>query len=329
MAKVPLTVACVDFLDRTRPLLEGEVGVEGCEVTAVPIQPTDVFRRVWRFNEFDCAEISLGLWMSMVGAGNEEFVGIPAFTARSFVAGHIFVNADAGIDEAKQLEGRRVGVPGFHTTGVIWIRGFLQDALGVNLSAIRWVTGGSRNPFHAERPPYLEIPGDDNVEIISDDADLGDLLERGAIDGWLGLGYPTGASDSTHVRRLFKDERGADIEYAHSTGILPILHTVVIRRDLYERHRWLARNVLDAFQSSKARGRDLLVRGGAYACMLPWLDHYLAELSELFGGGDFYPYGFAENQQGLETLFRYGVEQRVIPTELRPADLFAPETLDL
>lgn len=329
MSGVSLTLACADFIDRTRAILDGPVGVAGCSVTAVPISPTDVFTRVWRHKEFDCAEISLGLFISMVGHGNDEFIGIPAFTQRSFAARHIFINRHSGVGDAKDLEGKRIGIPGFHTTGSIWIRGFLQDALGVDESEIQWVTGGQSNIFHSERPPYLEIPDSQAVEVIPPGSDLIEMLEKGAIDAWIGLADPTAGKQETAVRRLFDDGRDVDIEYARTVGGIPLLHLIVLRREKYDRYPWLARNVFEAFKTAKTKGHEMLTRGGIPVVLLPWLDLHFRELNSVCGGDDYFPYGYKANSRLLHTLLEYAAQQGLVSGQLALEDILAPETLDL
>ena len=51
-ANLRLSLAVCDY-DRTRALFDGRVGIEGCDVTAVPLEPEEAFHRAFRFAEFD------------------------------------------------------------------------------------------------------------------------------------------------------------------------------------------------------------------------------------------------------------------------------------
>lgn len=58
------------------------------------------------------------------------------------------------------------------------------------------------------------------------------------------------------MRRLFEDYRAVEKDYYKRTGIFPIMHTVVIRRDIHETNPWVARSLYDAFEAAKRKGRE-------------------------------------------------------------------------
>lgn len=328
MANLPLSLACIDFVDRTRALFDGQVQVPGVDLTCVPLQPTDVFTRVPRFAEFDVGEVSMAVYLALLGKGDDRFVGIPAFTVRWFVHGCVFVNTGAGIERPEDLVGKRVGVPELYTTGVMWIRGILEHAYGVKSSQLHWFSGGADNPFYLNRPGGLTVPPDTSVEFIPPERTLSDLLESGEIDAWLGAGWPACFErGSPRVRRLFPNYRELDKEYARRTGFFPILHTMIMRRDVYRRNPWLARSVLQAFERARQIGVARLINLGAFACGLPWLPDHVAELRELMGG-DPYPYGLKANREMLETMATYAAEQALTPERLDVDRMFATQTVE-
>src|SRR5262249_6246785 len=199
----------------------------------------------------------------------------------------------------------------------LWLRGILQDRFGVEGSQLRWVMSGQ---------PQLEPPPDMQLEIVPPEPSLSEMLEQGEVDAWIGSNPPPCfLHGSPRVRRLFPNYRQVEEEYARESGIFPIIHAMVVRQDLYERHRWLAGALVEAFERARQIGLERLVNNTVYAVGLPWLRQDLEELPRLFGG-DWYRYGYEPNRAILETMARYAAEQGVTHERLNVAELFAPET---
>ena len=114
MARLRLTLACGDY-DRTRAIRTGEAQPDGVELNVVTLAPEEMFYRMARFREFDVSELSLSTYTVLRGRG-EPLVAIPVFPSFSFRHSSIFIRADAGIREPRDLAGRRVGVPKYHMT---------------------------------------------------------------------------------------------------------------------------------------------------------------------------------------------------------------------
>ena len=53
------------------------------------------------------------------------------------------------------------------------------------------------------------------------------------------------------VKRLFNDYRQTEKEYFQRTGIFPIMHTIVFRREIYEANPWAATSLYAAFVKAK------------------------------------------------------------------------------
>ena len=116
-------------------------------------------------------------------------------------------------------------------------------------------------------------------------------------------------------------------DYYLKTKIFPIMHTVVIRRDVYEKHRWVAQSLCKAFALAQKDTYEDLHEMGALKMMLPWLVRHVEETEKLLGR-DFWPYGLEPNLHTLETFLRYSYEQGLSKLQLAPAELFAPESLE-
>jgi 4,5-dihydroxyphthalate decarboxylase len=319
-----LTLACWDY-DRTRALMDGRVKPEGIDLTYLPLMMPESFFRMLHFEEFDASEMSLSWYARTRFLDPAPFVAIPVFPSRMFRHSCVYVNVDAGIDSPEQLIGRRIGCPEYQMTAAVWLKGIMADHYGVPVDSVTYVTGGLEQPGRVEAP--MDLPSSIRIEVIPPDRTLSEMLERGEIDALYTAHMPSSfAGGSGRVRRLWKDHAAVEREYFRTTGIFPIMHTVVIRRDVYERDRWIARSLLKAFEESKQMALRELYETTALKVMLPWLTSAAEDVRGLLGQ-DFWPYGLEANRATLGTFLRYSHEQGLSPRRLAPEELFAPETL--
>lgn len=320
-----LSLACPET-DRTQGLLDGSVPVEGARLTCIGLPVEEVFHRMARFAEFDAAELSLSSYVLSLQLG-QPFIAIPAFPSRMFRHSGIYVNSDCGIADPADLIGRTVGVAEYQLTANVWIRGILQEHYGVPAASVTYRTGGLHAPGRVEKLP-LSLPGDVRVEPIGDRQTLAQMLVDGEIDALYTPRTPAPyAQGRPEVRRLFDDPAAEEARYFARTGVFPIMHTVVLRRALYDEHRWLARALLKAFEQARRQALDGIDETATLKYMVPWLPAEVARTRELLGD-DYWPYGLPPNQQALDTFLRYSFEQGLARSRLSPADLFAPETLE-
>jgi len=127
------------------------------------------------------------------------------------------------------------------------------------------------------------------------------------------------------VRRLFPDPRREEERYFAATGVFPVMHVVVLRRELYEQRPWLAQSLYKAFEQARREAAARLAETAAGASLLPWA-YADAEQTRNVMGADFWTYGLAGNEQVLRTFVRYSFEQGLIRQQPTPAELFAAET---
>ena len=315
MAKLALTLACGDY-DRTRALLTGAVQPAGVELNVVPLEPEAMFYRMARFREFDVSELSLSTYTVLRGRG-EPLVAIPAFPSFSFRHSSIFVGADAGIREPGDLVGKRVGVPKYHMTAAVWIRGNLEDEYGVAPKDIHWFEGGEGARV---KEVDVTLPADVRKEAVPDGRNLGDMVASGELDAFIGARRPA-AFASGRVRRLFPDFRRVERAYYEKTGIFPIMHAVVLKEELARQHPWLPRSLYDAFVESKRIAYQRLDFTAALPVSLPWLVAEVEETRALMGDDPF-AYGVAKNRKTLETLAGYTFRQGLAPRHLTVEEMF-------
>jgi 4,5-dihydroxyphthalate decarboxylase len=322
--KIPVTLACWDY-DRTAALADGRVSVEGVDLTYLTLRVEETFLRMIAHHEFDAAEMSLSSY-TMSKFRDDAFIAIPVFPSRVFRHGSIYVCTKSGIREPKDLIGKRVGVPEYQMTAAVWIRGILADEYGVPVSSVTYYTGGEEEPGRREKPG-LKLPARIKVQPIPPDRTLAEMLGNGELDALYTAQAPSTFGKNGVVRRLFEDYVAVEQAYYARTQLFPIMHTVVLRRDLYERHRWLAVALYKAFVRAQAIAYENLLHTGVTKTMLPWAPAYSDQTRALMGE-DFWPYGLEKNEKTLETFLRYHYEQGLSPRKLEPRDLFAPETLE-
>ena len=325
MAKLRMTFACWNY-DRTRALMDGSVRPDGIELNYLNLSVEETFFRMLRHREFDAAEMSLSSY-TMSLFRDSPFIAIPVFPSRFFRHSCIYVNANSGIKEPKDLIGKRVGCPEYQMTAPAWIRGILSDEYGVPVDSVTYCTGGEEEPNRPEKLK-LDLPSNIRVEPIGPDKTLSAMLAGGEIDALYTARMPSSYRNSGgKVKRLFEDYVPVEQEYFKRTGIFPIMHTVVIRRDVYERDRWVAQSLYKALCEAQRMTYEDLYQTAALKAMLPWTAAHV-EQARRDMGDDFWPYGFARNEHTLSTFLRYSHEQGLSKRRLSPQDLFAPETLE-
>ncbi len=326
MSKLRLTLGCWNY-DRTRALQDGRVQPDGIDLVYLDMPVEETFFRMLRHREFDVAEMSLSSYTVSLNRDPQPFIAIPVFPSRCFRHSSIYVSAVAGIREPRDLIGKRIGNPEYQMTAPVWIRGILADEYGVPVDSVTYVTGGEEEPGRSEKI-RLDLPSHIRVEPIGPGQTLARMLASGEIAALQTARMPsTFATGDGRVRRLFENFVDVEKAYFKRTGIFPIMHTVVIRRDVYERNPWVAQSLYKAFCAAQRLAYEDLRETAALKTMLPWLVAHVDEARRELGD-DYWPYGLARNTETLATFLRYHHEQGLSKRRLEPEALFAPETLE-
>ena len=326
MSKLRLTLACWDY-DRTRALADGTVAPDGIDLNYLSLPVEETFFRMLRHREFDAAEMSLSSYAVSLMHAEPAFIAIPVFPSRFFRHSCIFVSAASGITDPLQLAGKRIGTPEYQMTAPVWIRGILQDEYGIDPASCTYLTGGEEEPGRDEKLT-LALPAKFRVERLGPHQTLSAMIAAGEIDA-----MHTARAPSTHrtrpdaVRRLFENYVEVERAYFRKTRIFPIMHTVVLRRDLYRAQPWIAQSLQKAFLQAQRKTYDDLAISAALKTMLPWQLAHLDEVRRELGE-DWWAYGLEPNRQVLETFLRYHHEQGLSGRRLAPEELFAPEALE-
>ncbi len=325
MEKLHVTVACGDY-DRTKALQDGSVQAEGIRLNYIPLQAEEIFWRMGGHREFDASEMSLSNQITMVSRGNAPFVAIPVFPSRFFRHSCVFINADSGIQKPQDLQGKKVGAPEYSITAAVWIRGMLKDDYGVATHDMEWFSGGQEEPGRRERVA-LKLPPEIKLSPIAADKTLNGMLESGEIHALISARAPSCfVKGSPKVRRLFPNYKEVEVDYYKRTKIFPIMHVLVIRKEVYEQHPWVARSLYKAFCEAKQRAIQAMHVSNTLACTLPWLFAEIEQLKQIFGS-DWWPYGIEPNRHTLETLIRYMGEQGLIDRPVKVEEVFAPNVV--
>ena len=327
MSKLKLSMSVGNY-DRTQALFDGRVQVEGCEITAVPLEPEEAFHRAFRYGEFDITEISMSSHMMTTARGDNQYVAVPAFLSRVFRQSGIYVRTDRGIDRPQDLKGKRIGVPEYQITANVWIRGILEEEFGVKPSDIHWRRGGIEEAGRGERAP-ISLPDSVDLQQIPDDKTLSGMLEASELDGYIGARAPSCfLRGAPHVGRLFKNYIEDEKDYFRRTRIFPIMHMVGIRKTLVEQHPWLAVSVYKAFLKAKALAVHELNEICHLAVTLPWMVHHHNEAKALMGE-DYWPYGLDANRHVIEKFAQYHHGQGLSVRQVAAEELFVRSSLDL
>jgi 4,5-dihydroxyphthalate decarboxylase len=325
MAKLNLSVAVRDY-DRTRPLSDGLVQIDGVDPVYMALDPEEIFFRAFRRAEFDICELSLSSFTVKTAQGACPYVGVPAFVSRAFRHTSIYVRTDR-IKKAADLKGKKVGVPEYQLTANVWARALLEDDHGVKPSDVHWIRGGLEE---AGRPEKIAItlPKDVKLDNATEGRTLSSMLEAGEIDAFIGPRVPSCFTrGAPHVGWLFTDPVAAAKDYFKRTGIFPIMHIVGVRRELADAHPWLPGAVFKAFERSKAIALEKLADTSSAKVTLPFVEERLMEARALMGE-DFWSYGVAPNRKTLETFLRHHHAQGLSSRLVKVEELFHPGTLE-
>lgn len=315
---IPLTLACTSS-DRTRPLMDGRFRVPGCDITFLPGEPEDIFRRALRDRAFDITELSFSSHILTTTRGDSPYVGVPVFLSRAFRHSAVYVRTDRGIRTAADLAGRTIGLPEYQQTAALWMRGILREHYGLDTRGIAWRTGGER----------VAITLPDGFDVKPAGRDLEAALAAGEIDALIAPRAPACFRDRTApVDRLWPDYRAEEQAWFGASGFFPIMHCLAVRKDVAERHPWLPVELFRAFAAAKAASLAELRLVNVLRVSLPWIAAE-AEAQIAAMGGNPWPYGFARNRDEIAAMIRFAVADGLAAQPMAPEALFHPSVLDL
>ena len=324
MTGVNIAIACGDY-DRVRPIKDKRVGVDGCDVTFIPMGPEELFFRALRYAEFEVAELSFNSYMMLTSRGECPYVAIPVFPSRMFRHSAVYIRTDRGIERPEDLKGKIVGVPEYQQTANVWMRGILAEEYGVQPSDIHWRTGGQEEPGRDERTP-LRLDNGVDVQPIPADRYLSQMMLDGEIDAFMTARAPSvWLTRKPGIARLWPNYMDVERDYYRRTGNFPIMHLIGVRKDAVEKHNWLPASLLKAFTAAKAIAMAEIPEVAALNVSLPWIDVFQEEVQG-FMGEDYWRYGIDNCRNEIETLIGYSWDQGLLAKRLTVEDIFHPTT---
>lgn len=312
--------------DRTLPLMEGAVQVEGHTLAIEVDRPEAIFAKAFSNAEFDVSELSFSNSITAFSKGNFPYILVPVYLTRAFRHSSIIVRKDRGIKEPKDLRGKVIGLQEYAMTAAVVIRGFLRD-YGVDPRDVWWRVGekGLSKPLEF---PAGAPPAGVSIEILSSDVSLEDRLNAGELDAAILTRRPASLdAANSKIEPLFKNAKAAEQEWYSKTKIFPIMHVVGVRKALLKDDPKLGRRLFNAFEAAKRWAVSELEVTQAPKVTLPWPHAAVSETRELMGD-DFWPYGIQANRHVLETQIEWsrldGLQARPVSLE----EMFVEDCLD-
>lgn len=326
-----LDVAFWDY-DRTRALATGKVRIAGVEATfhSAPIV-TIIFEGMVQ-GTFDVSELGMTYFLRTFKNGVSPFVAIPVFPNRSFRHSAVYINKASGITKPEDLNGKKIGELALysHDAGVI-PKGILMDEYGFKPETCEWTIGGLDWPMKPIDFVPNTHPANVKVSNIAQGKELGAMLEAGEIDALISADNPKCILErSPHVGRLFEDYPAVEREYYQRTGIFPIMHTVVIRRDVLKQTPELAKAIYQGFCEAKQAAVEAYEHSKIFNnmdTMFPWFSHLIDQNKSLLGS-DWWPYGMGANRAAIDLILRYHHEQGITDRLYTIEDLFVADLLN-
>jgi 4,5-dihydroxyphthalate decarboxylase len=312
---------------RTWPIIDGTVKPEGIDLIPTVLHPSELFWRQLHFAEFAVSEMSCSSFMIVTGQGDPRFLGLPIFTTRRFFHTSILVRRGAGIATPADLKGKRVGVPEYQQTAALWTRGVLQHEFGVEPKDMQFWMERTPEKSHGGATGFKAPPGV-VVHQVPGDKSLASMLLAGELDAAIhylsnrNLVDRSRADLNNHpdFATLFPDPTAEGIRYFRKTGIFPINHQAVIKREIYEKEPWVAQNLLKAF----IRANDIANEQRA-----EHVEYHLA--TGLLNGDAKTPllhHGVKANRKTIETIAQYSLEQDLTKRLIKVDELYAPSVLE-
>lgn len=321
---ISLTIAVSDY-DHVRDLRDRRVETPGIDLRFFEFPIPQLFGRFTAHREWDVSEFGLGKYVALRSQGDDSLTAIPVFPSRTYRHTAIYVRADSELTTLEDLGGKRVGVPEWAQTATVYVRGMLAHTAGVDLRSIEWTQAGVNEPGRREKVA-IRLPDGVNVTPMPSE-NLNSMLLSSRLDAIISAQPPTAfVADRSSVRRLLADPIAAEQKYWSETGVFPIMHVIAIKREIVDEHRWLAGNLLAAFEHAKQNSITRAVDAMISRFPIPSIATLAENASETYGP-NFWPYGLEPNRRTLEAFLAFAYEQGVAERLMDPAELFEATTL--
>ena len=324
--KLQLSIGITDN-PRTWPILDGTVKPDGIDLIPTVLHPSELFWRQLHFSEFAVSEMSCSSFLIITGHGDRRFVGLPIFTTRRFFHTSILVSRKSGIKAPADLKGKRVGVPEYQQTAALWARGVLQHEFGVHPSDMEFWMERTPDRSHGGATGFKAPPGV-TVHQIPAEKSIGSMMLAGELDAVLHYLSNRNLVDRSRAeladhpdfKCLFDDSVAEGIRFYRKTGLHPINHQAVVRRDVFEKEPWVVLNLIKAFARANEIANERRVEHVA--------DHIATGLLSGDARTPVIRHGIKANRKVIETIAQYSLEQGLTQRLIGIEELYAPSALE-
>jgi 4,5-dihydroxyphthalate decarboxylase len=316
MAKLKLTIA-FDKYDYLQPLRDGDVQAEGIDLNLLTVESGIRHERMFHYGEYDACEFSMSSYLVARGQDVEWLQAIPFFPRRMWGHKFCFVRAGSGIKKPSDLKGGRIGLRSYENTLALVTKGMLMNSYDLAVSDVTWVIVNKETVGP-------KLPTSIRVEFVEGRRKLEDLLVEGKVDAEVEPDLPQRwLRGERTVERLFPEFEREQKEYYRKTGIFPIMHPVVIKKDILDRDPWVATSLYEALIESRKAYNEFMEQ--PHRLSFAWGRSYLEEERKFFGKDPFYQ-GFKENYNDVQNLIKFAGQQGMLGRDLTVEELFAENT---
>ena len=308
-----VTVLCADY-PRVMPLASGAVpadftlslGRRGCWPDRA-----EILQRSLNDPSVAGGEASMGIHLRRMDQGDRSVVALPVFVLRNFAPRDLYVRQGAGLTDARQLVGKRIGMYSWTASGSIWYRHFL-DWAGVPVDAVQWCIGNIDTPWGQGPDPTRPA----QVAMAPSGRSLSQMLLEGELDAIYSPPRPESfLPEKGPIVRLYEDPRPIEEAYFKATGVFPPQHLLVLQRAAWERDPALARRVTAAFIACEEHYQAQLE---SFPYVTPWTELDVERTQSSMGANP-YAHGLRENHSTMEQFcdhaFRLGLTGRRVSVE--------------
>ena len=294
----------------------------GSVVHKVSGGPGQLFARQLMYGDFDVSEMSMTRLIMSMAQGDDRWMGFPVFMSRRFFHMDILVRKDAGIEKPEDLRGKRVGIATYQSVPGVWNRGMFQHDYGVHpRDMIFWREVEEDSAVGFQPHPRFTPPADVKVNDIPSGKSVVSMLESGELQAALIEPHATKHPD---VRQLFPNVYAECVRYYEKTGLYPINHGGVIKREIVEKHPWAVLNLFNAFQqAAELADKQRMAYVGYHletGLLPPEADKALQK--------PLARHGIRFNKKVLDTWLQYTYEQGVTPRQMKLEEIYPASMLD-